>query len=84
MLKIRLVSVAILLLISTVACSHAKEKSAVEIWLINPTEDALYRYIGHDEEEVIPIKDNPEASLFMCVSSDEYDILTGKILEVKP
>ena len=82
-LKIRLVLVAFLLSISTLACSHAKEKSASEVWLIDSKDVSLYRYVGHDEEEVIPIKDNVDAELFMCVSKDEYDILLDKILGAK-
>lgn len=67
----------VLLLESILGCTAAPVKS--EIWLIDAKEIALYRVISDTEEEAIPIKDNPDMDLFLCMPKEEMK----KILEDK-
>lgn len=45
-----------------------------EIWLLDSESCALYRVTGPEQEQVIPIKNNPgSANRFMCIDKDEFD-----------
>lgn len=62
-------------------CSHASVKTGSEIWLIDPYEVTLYRYIEGNREEVIPIEGNNAVKKFMCISEQEYEKLVRELVE---
>ena len=81
-LRTRLVVfLASLLSISILGCAHVNGKNATEIWLIDSKEMLLYRHVGRDTEEVLPIQGNPAMSKFMCVSEEDFSELVTKVME---
>lgn len=66
---------------SMLGCSHASVRSESELWLIDPHEVTLYRYIEKNLEEVIPIEGNSAVKRFMCISEQEYEKLVREIVE---
>ena len=71
--KLLAVPVALLLMVSTLACSHAPAKRKNEIWLVDGDTLVLYRVISDEKEQAIPIKNNPAMKRFMCLDKDEVD-----------
>lgn len=64
---------AVLLGLLISGCSAAPVKKRNEVWKINSSELLLYRVVSDEEEEVIPILENPDMKKFMCISGDEFD-----------
>lgn len=49
-----------------VGCQSAKPKSG-ELWLIDSSDASLYRVLKNEEEEFIPILENPDMHRFVCM-----------------
>jgi len=71
--KLLAAPVALLLITSTLGCTHGPVKRKNEIWLVDGEALVLYRVISDEKEQALPIKGNPAMKRFMCLDKDEVD-----------
>jgi len=72
---------ALLLIASTLGCSHAPAKRKNEIWLVDEASLVLYRVTSENEEQAIPIQNNSAMKRFMCLDKDEVDYWIEELVD---
>ena len=75
------VTLASLVILSTLGCTHAKSRTPTEIWLIDYHRMVLYRNIGNGTEQVIPIQNNRDMKGFLCMSESSFADMVEGLLE---
>jgi len=62
-------------------CTQGPKRSDHELWFIDPDDVTLYRAIGNDQEEVIPIGGNGVVEGFLCISEREFEKFIDDVLD---